>query len=592
MLATTDLLVLGEQLSPPPGYEADAIVAATYSLELPMALALPLAVVRQGRFAGETAESAGALATLDAIRRFSKRCRVFHDSTALLPVVNHRLLCVLHRVCIPVRVPPRRNLITSFHPKFVLVLFKRPGAPTRLRLVCMSRNLTGSAALDISAVLDGEVVDPARGDASSTRLAAALRRLPEWSRHPEDDGTTAMLAQEMAGMVERAAWRVPPGFNAVGIWPLGFSDDGSDPVLPREAETRSLVMSPFLNRTRLKALSRDGADHVLISEQREIDAMDEPTLRPFTKRLVLTARAPGDGLHAKLYVHEAGRSARWLIGSANATEAAATRNAELVIELEGPRRGNSIDTLLDDENGMGTLLRRADETGGAEPVNRSSPSETAFRAFSASELEATVAPDVGAGHTVTVRANPPLPADGVTVRVAFPRHPISAAMAPDGVLSRVAREYLSRWLVVEVTAPGDVPHRRLLAVKLIGADLVQLAEDAVTDLVQETGDPFEFLRGALSGATPETVGLRFDDDEDPPPEREPSPHEPPPSASTTAPLLEQLLARLEGHRDAVGDDVIDGDVELVVENMRERLPKDFLDLWEILREVRRLGALR
>ncbi|MGI8755697.1 MAG: hypothetical protein ACR2MB_07530 [Acidimicrobiales bacterium] len=588
MLAATDLLVLGEQMAPPPGFEVDAIVAATYSLELPMALALPLSVIRQGRFAGETAESADRFATLEAIRRLAAQYRVFHDATALLPTGNQRLLSLLHRVCIPVQVPSPDRRITSFHPKFVLVRFRRERAPGRLRLLCMSRNLTGSAALDVTVVLDGDIEEGPTGDASSERLAHALRQLPAWSRHPDDDGTTAALVEDLGRTVEQTRWRVPAKFARMEIWPLGFGGHGADPVLPQEHESRTLVMSPFLDIGRIRALGRNGPENVLISEQREIDALPATALAPFARR-AFTMRESAGGLHAKLFVHETVQRVRWVIGSANATTAAATRNAEMVVELEGARRAYGIDLLLDDDVGVGRLLSAADTEGGGDDVDRSSPSEEAFRALSGSTLEAIVEPDAGAGHTVTVRAQPPIPTEGPRVRVGFPGTAAAALMAPDAVMRGVPRARLSRWLVVEVTANGDAPHSRLLAVKLVGVDLDQVAEDAVTDLVADAADPLSFLRDALSGATPEAVGLRFDD-AGPPPEPESDSHGGPASASATSTLLEPLLAKLEGDRGAVGDDTIAQDLAVFVETMKSRLPADFLELWNIVHEARRAGG--
>src|SRR4051812_17117716 len=109
MLHAEDLLVLGEELVPPAGYEADLLIATTYSLELPMAIALPLAVIRQGRFAGETAESADRYAALEAIRRLASRFRVFCDSSGLLPVRGGALLNLLNDVVVPVAMPRREG---------------------------------------------------------------------------------------------------------------------------------------------------------------------------------------------------------------------------------------------------------------------------------------------------------------------------------------------------------------------------------------------------------------------------------------------------------------------------------------------------
>src|SRR3954469_21175618 len=120
MLRTTDVLVLGEELAPPLGYTADAILAMTYSLDLFMALALPLAVVRQGSFAGETAETADRYATLEAITRIAPRFRIFYDMAGLQASRWSRVLEALGGVTVAVAVPRRGPYRPAFHPKFVL----------------------------------------------------------------------------------------------------------------------------------------------------------------------------------------------------------------------------------------------------------------------------------------------------------------------------------------------------------------------------------------------------------------------------------------------------------------------------------------
>src|SRR5437016_3538692 len=66
VLASDRFLVLGEKLLPPEGYEADALLATTFSLDLDMALGLPLALIRQGQFAGGTVETTSRLAVIEA----------------------------------------------------------------------------------------------------------------------------------------------------------------------------------------------------------------------------------------------------------------------------------------------------------------------------------------------------------------------------------------------------------------------------------------------------------------------------------------------------------------------------------------------
>jgi hypothetical protein len=64
------------------------------------------------------------------------------------------------------------------------------------------------------------------------------------------------------------------------------------------------------------------------------------------------------GLHTKLYVADCGWQTRLWTGSANATEAAFTRNVEFLVELRGKRADIGIDNLLQQESPKGQQDRR------------------------------------------------------------------------------------------------------------------------------------------------------------------------------------------------------------------------------------------
>ena len=108
MLPSDRFLVLGEKLLPPAGYEADGLLATTFSLDLVTALGLPLALIRQGQFADRTAETASRLAVIEAIKRFSGSYRVFCDAAGIrVPPRRWRALSLLDQIVVPVSMPPR-----------------------------------------------------------------------------------------------------------------------------------------------------------------------------------------------------------------------------------------------------------------------------------------------------------------------------------------------------------------------------------------------------------------------------------------------------------------------------------------------------
>ena len=108
MLPTDRFLVLGETLLPPEGYAVDALLATTFSLDLATALGLPLALIRQGQFAGSTPEMTSRLAVIDAIKRFAGCYRVFCDAGGIhVPPRRWRALSLLDQVVVPITMPAR-----------------------------------------------------------------------------------------------------------------------------------------------------------------------------------------------------------------------------------------------------------------------------------------------------------------------------------------------------------------------------------------------------------------------------------------------------------------------------------------------------
>jgi hypothetical protein len=135
-----------------------------------------------------------------------------------------------------------------------------------------------------------------------------------------------------------------------------------------------LVISPFLTNGILKNLAHLGQGRTLVSRLESLDELDENVRKGFERIYILDGMAEQDpmetasvpeneiieqltttdteltGLHAKLFVWEKGWNARWLIGSANATDAAFLHNVEFMIELRGKKSRIGIDAILGAEN--------------------------------------------------------------------------------------------------------------------------------------------------------------------------------------------------------------------------------------------------
>src|SRR3954466_1465246 len=129
-------LVLTEALRPPPGAQLHRAVALTFTLDLDSALLVPLA------FAGQALrEAAEPLSVMRAVRRCADRVDIFFQAGQVrVPATASDLHAFLEPMVHAVRQPRPGRL---FHPKLWAVRYvDADGAPTILRLLVLSRNLT------------------------------------------------------------------------------------------------------------------------------------------------------------------------------------------------------------------------------------------------------------------------------------------------------------------------------------------------------------------------------------------------------------------------------------------------------------------
>lgn len=135
-----------------------------------------------------------------------------------------------------------------------------------------------------------------------------------------------------------------------------------------------LVISPFVAKGTLERLSEQGSGHVLVSRTEELAALPAESFAQFEEVHVLNEGAevePDDaekegasgadeaatGLHAKLYVADAGWNAHIWTGSANATHAAFNDNVEFLVQLTGKKAKVGVDAVLGEAGGNATALR-------------------------------------------------------------------------------------------------------------------------------------------------------------------------------------------------------------------------------------------
>jgi hypothetical protein len=151
MLSPETRAIAMDLLRPPAGYRIDQAVLTTYSLDLDVLLALPLAVLAQSDQSIEQLLE-DPLLLLEALREAGDRVHVFVDEGGIaIPHTSRALYALLERSVHPVRAPNGG----AFHPKLWVVRFANESGSTLLRAAVSSRNLTFDRSWDVALVSDG-----------------------------------------------------------------------------------------------------------------------------------------------------------------------------------------------------------------------------------------------------------------------------------------------------------------------------------------------------------------------------------------------------------------------------------------------------
>jgi hypothetical protein len=367
MLQPHDRTVLWNMLRPPPGYRVDEALATTFSLDLIALLTAPLAFSLFDRLAEPTeggnakAPALEPTALLAAVREHAGRLTVFCQAGRITPPASYRqLLAYLEESVVSVKPRAEHGV---FHPKLWVLRMSHPEAETLYRVVVATRNLTFDRSWDTALVLEGPLRPGTRGIARNRPLSEMIADLPALALQPLSTSRAESVAR-VADELRRVDFEVPAPFEDMVFHPLGLGRRSPDPFAEL-GDARLLVISPFLAAGRLDRLTSSGRGHILVSRTEELVKIAPKSLGRFESVHVLADGAEGEdedgsdtalsaaradlGLHAKLYVADAGRETRVWTGSANASDAAFTQNVELLVELRGRKNQVGIDRLLDAE---------------------------------------------------------------------------------------------------------------------------------------------------------------------------------------------------------------------------------------------------
>lgn len=370
-LSPDNRVLYGDSLQPPEGYVFDAGVATTFSLDFETALAAPVSIAL---FSAENKDAvlSNPLALLEGAERIAGRLAIFTDAGHIhaKEQPHSRLSSLLEDVIVQVAAPNKG----AFHPKMWALRYRsaQTGAPSLLRLLVLSRNITQDRSWDLALRIDGVVTRRPRS--VNKPLVDLLRKLPDLALENLPK-STRLLVNQLAEDVRKTEWEVPEPFESIEFAVNGLKGKHWRP----DTCARLGVISPFCDEDALNKLhdlvpASVSSKPILCSRPGQLATVPIETLEKFEVR-VLDEMATGDddeepsadrlqGLHAKVFICERGWDTSVTVGSGNATRPAliSNSNVELFSTLTGKRsRVGYLDEIMGD-HGFGRLTRSFEPT--------------------------------------------------------------------------------------------------------------------------------------------------------------------------------------------------------------------------------------
>jgi len=504
----------GEILMPPPDYQFEYGVAATYSLDLETLLSIPIALVYGQTLEGDFTHGDARL--LDAMRQFGKKVKVYHEKGCIkVPAAFNHLFAFIEDALAGI-LPA--DSFTAFHPKLWVIRYKHnDGGPDFYRVLILSRNLTFDRSWDVAGFLEGKV--GRKANKPNTPLVDFISWLNKQSPIPK--------ASEFLEGLDRASFSPPDGFDGFRFHPIGISGYTTSP-LSNHSSRDTLVISPFVHK---KAVSRLYEDtewrFALLGEEHELRQLPSELLQQFPvyslPEIIIDGERLADAedgtgvpssqhLHAKLFLFDHGKSAQWFLGSANATVAATDRNIEFMLELSGKDRRIGFHKVLQDligkENDEGPFMPFDPETADAEDKEKLKQEQEVRRithALLSAHLEASLERSEDDGFynlIVSLDLHKLNPLKGLKVSLS----PLGSKSKPHviafGQLNEISFQGLdepsiSRFLRIRLELGGECVRDFLVKMKVRGIPDSRM--DAVfRQLVRNSRDFFNHLRFLLA----------------------------------------------------------------------------------------------
>ena len=333
-----DLLYM-QLLQPDEGYQVDFAVGCTFSLNLEGLVSVPLALSGMGDT--KTLSEETAMYLMEGVLRFSDKFVLFCNKGFIhAPTHCQPLYSLMENSVIEVSSP--NNPLANFHPK-MWVIRQKPvtnSGSDVIKLVVMSRNLTFTRELDVAISVKGEVGKNTVSDKNKP-VADMLRDLAEKHDNKEVRKRKIKALANDLERVEHFDFERPLSPKVYELHPTLFGKKyNKQSLLQRLQGKKVLIISPFLDSDSSHGIAgsivQNAEKKYLVTRDNNVA---QETLKMFDKVYVSNSVVTDHedacvDLHAKIYLVEQENGAVYLyLGSANATNSAFYRNAEMTIGI-------------------------------------------------------------------------------------------------------------------------------------------------------------------------------------------------------------------------------------------------------------------
>ena len=332
------------------GFVIDYAVCTTYSLDMPSLLSVPFMLGTMTDLT-ETAMRSPHL-ILETINQSAGKFAVFCNAGCIaVPQANSKVYSLLEQSVVQVTLQTKEGGFINFHPKVWIIKETNPDTGTQqIKLIVLSRNLTGSNDLDVVCELVGKIsIKPAtrKAQGKHTPLADFLT----WLIAKADNRTirkNMRLLRKDINYIERFDLTDSP-FEDYEFFPMGIpGHDGYAECFKQNMLNHAreiLVISPFVDKNILNQMINcsPGAKKTLITRHASVTQEIIKLFNDgvYTPKEVLTDKVEKDvavDLHEKVYfVHryEGNLSYNHLyLGSTNASMNGFGRNVEFLLHLK------------------------------------------------------------------------------------------------------------------------------------------------------------------------------------------------------------------------------------------------------------------